>query len=68
MGFSIDDSSDRCLFAKVNSDGTVAYILLYVDDLFIAASTDAMVDNIIDQLTAVYKDLTIQKGKNLNWT
>jgi hypothetical protein len=67
MGFSIDDTSDRCLFAKVNADGTVAYILLYVDDLFIAASTDAMVDNIIGQLTATYKDLTIQKGKNLNY-
>ena len=67
MGFSIDDTSDRCLFAKVNPDGTVAYILLYVDDLFIAASTDAMVDNIINQLTAAYKDLTVQKGKNLNY-
>ena len=67
MGFSVDDSIDRCLFKKLNSDGTVAYILLYVDDLFIAATTDTMVTEIINQLTAAYKDLTVQQGKNLNY-
>jgi hypothetical protein len=67
MGFSADDACDRCLFKKLNPDGTVAYILLYVDDLFIAASTDSMVSDIISQLTTAYKDLTTQQGKNLSY-
>ena len=67
MGFNQDDSIDRCLFKKLNTDGTVAYILLYVDDLFIAASTDVMISDIIKHLTTAYKELTVQQGKNLNY-
>jgi len=67
MGFTVEDSIDRCLFYKRNQDGTIAYILLYVDDLFIAASTDKMVSDIINQLQDAYKELTVQEGKNQSY-
>jgi hypothetical protein len=62
MGFITIDSVDKCLFFRKFPDGSVIYLLLYVDDIFIAASTLKLVNFVIESLQKSFGELSIQRG------
>lgn len=67
LDFIAVDLGDKCLFYRVNQDGSFSYILVYVDDLFIAASTLALLEMILTELTKAYGEVTIQRGPKFSY-
>jgi hypothetical protein len=53
---------DPCIFQRKSGDAWT-YITLYVDDIMIVSDEIRLVDEVIDNLTAKYKDLTVHRGK-----
>jgi hypothetical protein len=63
--------SDMCVFNRLEADGKQSTILVHVDDLFITASKEAIIDIIIGELDNLYSDseasITIQRGRKLEY-
>ena len=57
---------DRCLFHKRRGTER-SYILLYVDDLLIAGSTDKIIEDTLRHLENTYQTLTIQRGTKFSY-
>lgn len=67
MGYKCQSEHDKCLFTCDKPDGTTGYILVYVDDLLIAADTDEELDRVISSMRSKYKDISIQRGQKYSW-
>ena len=54
---------DHCVYFKALSDGSFIYLLLYVDDMLIAARDIAEIDRLKEQLSSSFemKDLGLAK-------
>ena len=49
IGFK-QGKADKCLFKRVEQDGSITYVLIYVDDLLVAGATDEVTKEVADQL------------------
>ena len=67
MGFTAVELGDKCLFYRQDDDGAYSYLLVYVDDLFISASSIALLDSILTALTKSYGQVTIQRGPRFSY-
>ena len=67
LGYTCQEQHDKCLFTCSKPDGSSGYILVYVDDLLLAADTDEELDRIITALRTKYKDLSVQRGHKYSW-
>ena len=58
---------DRCIFWKVNADGTMASIAVYVDDLLIAADLACDCDALEQGLRDAFKEVTVKCGDQISF-
>lgn len=58
---------DECVFNKTESDGTQSTILVHVDDLLITSKTEENIDELLRQLGMKYKDLSVHRGRELDY-
>ena len=59
MGF-VQNKLDPCLYQRTNSDGTITYVLNYVDDALIFNKRQAHVEIFRDELAQRF-DITVDK-------
>jgi len=71
LGF-IRNEMDICVFNRIEKDGKQSTICCHVDDLFITAASEEVIDFIITQLDSLYSDsqatITIQRGHKIEYT
>jgi hypothetical protein len=62
MGFTVN-ANDICTFNKGSiSGGDQCTIILHVDDLMITSKQSSIVDKVVEDITAVYKEVTVTRG------
>ena len=66
MGFTIN-VYDNCVFNRTEPDGTQTTLVVHVDDMFVAAGSEANIDNLISQLNAKFDDVSCERGSVLNY-
>ena len=66
FGF-IPNPYEPCIFNKLSDDGKQVTITIYVDDVKISCTDPSVVDNVLDFLKKVYKTISIQRGKQLEY-
>ena len=55
----IANEYDICVFNQTESDNTQISLVIYVDDMIITASSESRVDDVINQIEAIYTGLTL---------
>ena len=55
---------DRGLFFKITTAGK-CYVCVHVDDVLISSTCRSLIDELIQHLEKVYKDLNVQKGNKI---
>ena len=66
IGFKVN-LQDMCVFNRIEANGKQTTIVLHVDDMMITACDEAMIDKLIDELQINYKNLSIKRGRVLNY-
>ena len=66
MGYKVNDC-DMCVFNRIESDGTQSTLVVHVDDLMVTACSEGHIDVIITELSASYRNLSIQRGRKLDY-
>ena len=67
LGYKVNPH-DPCVFNRTEQDGKQTTLVLHVDDVFISASSESRIDDIIAELTTIYKEgLSVQRGRKLNY-
>lgn len=67
LGF-IKSSADNCVFVLRNSNGeAVCIVCVYVDDLFVTAPLQSIIDKLYSDLSAKFNALSMQTGKKINY-
>ena len=70
LGYTANPS-DGCCWNRVEDNGTQSTIIFHVDDLFITASSDILLEGIIKQLDRLYSDdqqkITVQRGTKMEY-
>jgi hypothetical protein len=67
LGYAVNPQ-DPCVFNRTEQDGEQTTLVLHVDDVFISAGSESRIDNIIAELTTIYKEgLSVQRGRKLNY-
>ena len=61
MGYVVNPY-DPCVFRKCTEAGE-CIVCLYVDDIFSASSSDSLLEELVSELTAEYKQLTVNRGR-----
>jgi hypothetical protein len=62
-------AADNCVFIKGNeSDGELSIICDHVDDLFCTASSDELIDELIEGLSKRFAGLSYKRGNSLSYT
>ena len=57
----------RCVFWRINPDGTVTTIAVYVDDLLIAADRASDADELERGLREAFKEVTVKSGSEISF-
>ena len=58
-------SFDSCVYFKKNSDGSFLYLLLYVDDMLIAAKDKGEIRNVKTQLSKEFEMKDLRPAKKI---
>ena len=66
LGF-IRNPYDKCIYNRIENDGTQSTLVVHVDDVLIAAKDDERVDKIMDEIETRFGDVTKHKGKIINY-
>ena len=66
LGFK-KNLADICVFNQLESDGKLTTIAVHVDDMMLTASTEEYIDMLIRQLEALYPNLSVQRGRVLDY-
>ena len=66
LGFS-NNPHDICVFNRVEEDKSQTTFVLHVDDGLITAKNEVYINKVISQLKAIYGDLSIQRGKKIDY-
>ena len=70
LGFSINPV-DICCFNRIETDGRQTTVVVHVDDMFITASTEQVLDAFILQLDQLYSNddakITVQRGRKIEY-
>jgi Reverse transcriptase (RNA-dependent DNA polymerase) len=59
--------ADECVFNRIEADGKQTTLIIHVDDMMITATTEARLDEIIEQIQRLYPNLSINRGKKLDY-
>ena len=66
FGYTVNEV-DMCVFSRVESDGSKSVLVLHVDDLFIRATDESMIDRIIKQWGDAYPGVTEHRGRRIEY-
>jgi hypothetical protein len=58
---------DMCVFSRIEADDSKTVLVLHVDDLFIRAVSETMIDSIIKQWNDTYPGVTEHRGKRIEY-
>ena len=56
-----------CVFNRLEKDHTQTTLLLHVDDMKIISSSEIIINQVIDEIEAIYPNQTKQRGKIINY-
>jgi hypothetical protein len=65
LGFQCN-AMDCCVFNR-SEDSTQTTIVLHVDDMLITTGSEAHIDRLLQQLSQQYPDLTVHRGRQLDY-
>ena len=63
LGFS-HNPYDRCIFNRLQIDGSQCTLCVHVDDIMITAATEQHLDKVIEDTKSLFGDITVARGKN----
>ena len=66
MGYK-KNGVDMCVFNRIENDNTQSTILIHVDDCLITARNEENLSNIIKEIEGRYKELTIKRGRVIDY-
>jgi Reverse transcriptase (RNA-dependent DNA polymerase) len=66
MGF-VRNSQDMCVFNRTESCGSQTTLVIHVDDMLITGASEVVLDMVIAELEALHPDLSVHRGKKLNY-
>jgi hypothetical protein len=58
---------DECVFNRVDAEGKQLTLAIHVDDVLITAASELDIDALLAQLNALYPDLTVHRGRDLDY-
>jgi len=62
IGF-VNNPYDRCVFNRVNQDGSQVTLCVHVDDMLITASSEDQIERTLSDMREVLGDVTVNRGQ-----
>ena len=56
-----------CIFSRRENDNSRTDIAVHVDDIFVTAKDEQTLDKVLIELEYIYKGLSVQRGKMINY-
>ena len=66
MGYKVN-KQDMCVLNRKEEDGSQSTLCIHVDDMMITAKSEDQVDKIIAQIGAIYDNLSVHRGRRLDY-
>jgi hypothetical protein len=66
LGFA-KNPIDECVFNRVDAEGQQLTLAIHVDDVMITAASEAHIDALLGEFDALYPELTVHRGRNLDY-
>ena len=63
----LNNPYDKCVFTRLESDGSQSTLVLYVDDILISAKGEEHIDLIIKDLDKLYGKVEVRRGRKLEY-
>ena len=66
MGYKRNEY-DKCVYNRIEDDCSQSTLLVHVDDVLVTARDEKRVDNIMDEIEQLFREVTKSRGRVLNY-